>query len=79
MGPFPNRLTADAKYFKHNSRTLLQPIQWHLSENPNIFSEYFITFPELKLNLEHFGKKIQPLSLSISEIAHSKKRRYLNA
>ena len=62
LGPFPNRLTADAKYSRHNSGTLLQPIQWHLSENPNIFSKYFIAFLELKLNLKHFGKKFNLLA-----------------
>ena len=45
----------------------------------NHISPYFIEFLECTLNFEYIGKKIEPHSLSISEITHSRKEFYLNA
>ena len=43
-----------------------------------IFSEYFIAFLKCALNLEHFQKKDEYPSVSISEIIDAERRGYLN-
>ena len=39
----------------------------------------FIAFLEFTLNFEHFEKKNEPHSLSLSEVIDSERRAYLNA
>ena len=36
----------------------MQTIQIHLSQEPTIFSDFFSTFFESTLNIEHFQKKL---------------------
>ena len=72
-------MTADAKYSLQNTENLLQSIQRNFSQKPKRFSDDFIAVLESTINLEHLEKKLEPHSLSISKIIHSKKRDYLNA
>ena len=53
-------------------------IQMQLSKKPKAFCCFFIPFLESTLNFEHF-EKIEPHSLSISEIIDSKRRDHQNA
>ena len=50
-----------------------------LSEKLETFSPFFIAFLESALNFEHFEKKNEPHSSSISEVIDSQRRAYLNA
>ena len=43
------------------------------------FSSFFIAFLEFELNFEHFEKKNEPLSSSISEVISSERHAYLSA
>ena len=72
-------LTANYEYPRSNREKLLLHIQMQLSEKPKTFLEFFVAFLECTLNLEHFLKKIEPHSPSISEVIDSERRAYLNA
>ena len=50
-----------------------------LSEKLETCSVFFIAFLESALNFEHFEKKNQPHSSSISEVIDSQRCVYLNA
>ena len=52
----------------------MQTIQMHLSQKQNIFSEFSLAFFESPLYFEHFQKKDDPHSLSISEITDHERR-----
>ena len=52
--------------------TLTQQVQTPLSLKQRTFSGFFITFLKSTLNGEHFQKKGESSSLSISEIIDSK-------
>ena len=52
-----NKLTADDKYFLHNSENLCQPIQMQLSKKEKKFSESFASFLKPTSNFEHFQKQ----------------------
>ena len=71
-------LTADGKYSRHNRENSPLPIQMQLSKNSKTFHCFFIAFLESTLNFENF-EKIEPRSLSISEITDSERRGYRNA
>ena len=43
---FVNMLTPDDKYSRSKSHCLTQPIQMHLSQSQQIFSQFFAIFPE---------------------------------
>ena len=60
-------------------QTLMQQVQTPLSLEQKIFSGFFIAFPKSTWNGEHFQKKEESSSLSISEIIDSKRGRYLSA
>ena len=49
-----------------------------LSQKQKTFSEIFLAFPKLALNLEHFEKKDEYPSLVISRIIDSEGGGYLN-
>ena len=72
------KMTADYKYSGSNRKNLLLPIQMQLSKKPKWFCSIFIAFLESTLNFEHFERKNEPHSLSISETIDSKRRGYLN-
>ena len=51
----------------------------HLSEKPKPYSQFVIAFLECTLNFEHFEKKYETHSSSISEVIDSERRAHLNA
>ena len=55
-----------------------QKFQTPLSKKQKIFSGFFIAFLKGAWNLEHFQKKDEYPSLTISEIIDAKRRGYLN-
>ena len=76
---FLNTLTAEYKYSRRNTQTFAQPVQTPLSLKQKPFSPLFIAFLKSTWNGEHFQKKGEPSSLSISEIIDSKGGGYLSA
>ena len=79
LGLFVNKLTAEYKYSRRNMRTFAQQVQTPLSLKQKTFSGFFIAFLKSTSNGEHFQKKGQFPSLSISEIIDSKRGGYLSA
>ena len=76
---FLNTLTAEYNYSRRNMQTFAQPVQTPLSLKQKPFSRFFIAFLKSTWNGEHFQKKGETSSLSISEIIDSKRGGYLNA
>ena len=79
LGLFVNSLTAEYTYSRRNMQTFTQQVQAPLSLKQNTFSGFFIAFPKCTWNGEHFQKKGESSSLSISEIIDSKRGGYLSA
>ena len=79
LGLFVNTLTAQYTYSGRNMLTLTQQVQTPLSLKQKTFSRFFIAFLKSRLNGEHFQKKGESSSLSISEIIDSKRGGYLSA
>ena len=79
LGLFVNTLIAEYTYSRRNMQTFTQQVQTPLSLKQNIFSGFFIAFLKATLNGEHFQKKGESSSLSISEIIDSKRGGYLSA
>ena len=79
LGLFVNTLTAEYTYSRRNMQTLTQQVQTPLSLKQKIFSGFFIAFLKSTWNGEHFEKKGESSSLSISEIIDSKRGGYLSA
>ena len=59
--------------------TLTQQVQTPFSLKQKTFSGFFIAFPKSTSNGEHFQKKGESSSLSISDIIDSKRGGYLSA
>ena len=78
LRPFVNALTADDKYSSTNMQNLRQQFQTPLSQKQKTFSWFFIAFLKFAWNLEHFQKKDECPSLTISEMIDAEKRGYLN-
>ena len=76
---FLNTLTAEYNYSRRNMQTFAQPVQTPLSLKQKPFSRFFIAFLKSTENGEHFQKKGESSSLSISEIIDSKRGGYLSA
>ena len=55
-----------------------QQFKTPLSQKQKIFSGFFIAFVKCAWNVEHFQKKDEFLSLTISEIIDAERRGYLN-
>ena len=72
-------LTAEYMYSGRNMQTFRQQVQTPLSLKQKIFSGFFIAFLKSTWNGEHFQKKGESSSLSISEIIDSKRGGYLSA
>ena len=72
-------MTAEYTYSRRNMQTFTQQNQTPLSLKQKTFSGFFIAFPKSKWNGEHFQKKGESSSLSISEIIDSKRGGYLSA
>ena len=79
LGLFVNTFTAEYTYSGPNMQTLTQQVQTPLSLKQKTFSGFFIAFLKFTLNGEHFQKKGESSSLSISEIIDSKRGGYLSA
>ena len=79
LGLFVNTFTAEYTYSGSNMQTFTQQVQTPLSLKQKIFSGFFISFLKSTWNEEHFEKKGESSSLSISEIIDSKRRGYLSA
>ena len=72
-------LTAEYTYCRRNMQTFTQQVQMLLSLKQKPFSGFFIAFLKFIPNGEHFQKKAESSSLSISEIIDSKRGGYLSA
>ena len=72
-------LTAEGTYSCRNMLTLTQQVQTPLSLKQKTFSRFFIAVLKSTWNGEHFQKKGESSSLSISEIIDSKRGGYLSA
>ena len=79
LGLFVNTLTAECTYSSHNMQTFTQQVQTPLSFKKKTFSGFFIAFVKSTWNGEHFQKKGESSSLSISKIIDSKRDAYLSA
>ena len=79
LGLFVNTSTVEYKYSRRNMQTLAQQVQTPLSLKKKTFSVFFIAFLKSTSNGEHFQKKGESSSLSISEIIHSRRGGYLSA
>ena len=79
LGLFVNPLTAEYTYSRGNMQTFTQQVQTPLSLKQKTFSVFFIAFLKSTWNGEHFPKKRESSSLSISEIIDSKRGGYLSA
>ena len=79
LGLFVNTLTAEYMYSGRNMQTLTQQVQTPLSLKQKTFSGFFIAFLKSTSNGEHFQKKGEYSSLSISELIDSKRGGYLSA
>ena len=79
LGLFVNTFTAESTYSRRNMQTFTQQVQTPLSLKQKTFSGFFIAFLKSTLNGEHFQKKGESSSLSISEIIDSKRGGYLSA
>ena len=72
-------MSAEYMYSGRNLLTLTQQVQTPLSLKQKTFSGFFIAFLKSTWNGEHFQKKGESSSLSISEIIDSKRGGYLSA
>ena len=72
-------MTAEYKYSPRNMQTFAKQVQTPLSFKKKKFSVFFIAFVKSTSNGEHFQKKGESSSLSISEIIDSKRGGYLSA
>ena len=79
LGLFINTFTADSTYSRRNMQTLTQQVQTPLCLKQKGVCEFFIGFLKSTWNGEHFQKKAESSSLSISEIIDSKRGGYLSA
>ena len=66
-------------YSRRNMQTLTQQVQKPISLKQKTFSGFFIAFLKPTWNGEHFQKRGEFSSLSISEIIDSKRGGYLTA
>ena len=79
LGLFINTLTAEYTYSGRNMKILTQQVQTPLSLKQKTFSGFFIAFLKSTCNGEHFQKKRESSSLSISELIDSKRGGYFSA
>ena len=79
LGLFVNTVTAEYMYSGRNMQTLTQQLQTPLSLKQKTFSGFLIAFLKSTSNREHFQKKGESSSLSISELIDSKRGGYLSA
>ena len=65
---FVNTLSADGKYPVQYCRNLQLPIQMHLSEKQEIFSQFSVPFLDSTSNFKHFEKKMMVLANVFSRL-----------
>ena len=65
-------------YSRRHLQNLAQQFQTELSPKQKTFSGYFFGLLKFAWNLEHFQKKDEYPSLTISEIFDAERRGYLN-
>ena len=78
-GLFVHTLTAEYMYSRRNMQDFAQQVHTPLSLKQKTFSGFFIAFLKSTSNGEHFQKKGESSSLSVSEIIDSKRGGYLSA
>ena len=71
-------MTTDDKYFRRKMPNFTQQFEAPLSQKKKTFSGFFIAFLKYALNLEHFEKKDEYLSLVISKVNDSERGGYLS-
>ena len=71
--------TGNCEYSCSKRENLPLPIQMQLSQKPDNCCRIFIAFLESRLNSEHFEKKRDFHSSTISEVIDSEKRAFLSA
>ena len=76
---FVNTLTAEYKFFRSNMQTFAQKVQTPLSFKQKTFPGFFIPFLKSTSKGEHFQKKRDSSTLSISKIIDPKRGDYLSA
>ena len=79
LGLFVNTLTAEYMPSARNMHTFTQQVQTPLSLKQKTFSGFFNAFLKSTWNGEHFQKKGESSSLSITEIIDAKIGGYLSA
>ena len=79
LGLFANTFTAEYTYSRRNMQTLTQQVQTPLSLKQKTLYRLFIAFLKSTWNGEHFQKKGESSTLSISEIIDSRRGVYLSA
>ena len=79
LGLFVNTLPAEYMYSGRNMRIFTQQVMTSFSLKQKNFSGFFIAFLKSTWNGEHFQKKGESSSLSISDIIDSKRGGYLSA
>ena len=72
-------LTAEYMYSGRNMQNFTQQVQTPLSWKQKTFCGFFIAFLKSTWNGEHFQKKGESSSLSISEIIDARRGGYLSA
>ena len=72
-------LTAEYMYSGRNMQNFTQQVQTPLSLKQKTFCRFFIAFLKSTWNGEHFQKKGESSSLSISEIIDARRGGYLSA
>ena len=72
-------MTGEYLYSRRNMQTFMQQVQTSLSLKQKTFSQFCIAFLKSTWKGEHFQKKGESSSLSISEIIDSKRGGYLRA
>ena len=58
LGVFVNTLTDDSKYSVQDCENLLLPIQMHITEKPNAFSQVSVPFLEATSNVKVLKKRM---------------------
>ena len=75
---FINTLTTDDKYSSRNIQNLTQQLQTTMSQKQKTFYRLFITYVKSRRSSDHFVKKDESTSLSISDIIDAEKSVYLS-
>ena len=78
MGPFVNTMATDDKYSRRNVQNFQRQLLKALSQKTTDFSCDFYFFSQIDIKLEHFFKKDESPSLSISQIIDSERGGLLN-